>query len=238
MVEPVLTGPHIPVPHFFGTRRDIEGVGDHVRLGSVTAGTSRYPFIAALKQIHSTRVVAVPPTAVSIPLDSPEGDALLTNHPGILLVVRTADCVPILFSELTSKVVGAIHAGWRGTVDGIVEHTFKEAVDRFPLNVSKVRAMIGPSIGLCCYEIDEAVMRPLRQGCKYWEDVLRPSRESHAHLDLKTLIFRKLTDMGIPDDHISLVDHCTACRSDLYYSYRREGRVNGTMMSGIMLPGG
>lgn len=238
MVEPVLTCHHLSVPHFFGTRYPTEGVEDHIQSGAVTAGTSRYPFIAALRQIHSTRVAVVPQPAVSLSLDPPEGDALLTQHPGILLVVRTADCVPVLFTEMTSNVVGAIHAGWRGTVAGIVEHTFKEAVDRLSVNVSHVRAMIGPSIGPCCYEIDEAVMGPLRQSCGYWEEVLSPSRETHAYLDLKTLIFRKLADVGIPDEHISMIDHCTSCRSDLYYSYRREGRVNGTMMSGIMLPRG
>lgn len=231
-----LTSDVIPVRHFFGTRDTPVGLHAHMQLGHITSGHQEFPSIVALKQIHSTRVVVIHTERGLGALEQTEGDALVTNQPETLVVVRTADCVPVLLVEKTRGVVGAIHAGWRGAVAGIVAETIRACVDEFGAKPEHMHVAIGPSIGPCCYEVDEQVMNPLRSRYPAWPGVLQETTEGKGVLDLKLLIHHQIRASGVPDSQIGRVDHCTHCRSDLFYSYRREGQVIGTMCSGIMLP--
>ncbi len=236
MVDAALTCDVVSVPHFFGTRHSEVDLADRLQLGSLAVGTPTYPLIAALKQIHSTEVVVVSPTAIPGPLDVSEADALVTNRRDTLLVVRTADCVPILLVDAQSTVVAAIHAGWRGAVGGILLRTIHVCRTLFGVQVNHLKVMIGPSIGPCCYEVDEAVIQPLREGFGFWEEVLSEKQHAKAKLDLKKLIYLQAREEGVPEGNISSIKHCTYCRADLFFSYRREGQVKGTMVSGIMIP--
>lgn len=232
-----LTSEVIPVRHFFGTRNTPAGLPAHIQLGHITSGPQEFPAMVALKQIHSTRVVVIHTDRGLGPLEQTEGDALVTDQPETLVVVRTADCVPVLLVDKTRGVVGAIHAGWRGAVAGIVAETIRACVEEFGAKPEQMQMAIGPSIGPCCYEVDEQVMNPLRSRYPAWPGVLRETTEGKGVLDLKQLIHHQIRASGVPDSQIGRVDHCTHCRSDLFYSYRREGQVNGTMCSGIILPG-
>ncbi len=236
LAESGLTSDTIPVRHFFGTRIGPVGLNAHIQLGQVTGGHPEFPCIVALKQIHSTRVVMINSHREPGALEQTEGDALVTNQPQTLIVVRTADCVPVLLVDKATGVVGAIHAGWRGTVDGIVSKTIRACVEAFGANAEQMHLAIGPSIGPCCYEVDEPVIGPLRTRYPEWPGVLHQTTEGKGVLDLKQLIYHQIRACGIPDDQIGRLDHCTHCRSDLFYSYRRDGQVIGTMFSGIMLP--
>src|SRR5690606_36475055 len=186
--------------------------------------------------IHSARVVVLKTRTSSGDIMPPEGDALVTNQPQTLIVVRTADCVPVLLYEKATGVVGAVHAGWRGAVAGIVTETIRTCVEHFTSKVEQMHVAIRPSIGPCCYEVDEPVIQPLQDRYPGWPDVLRLTSKGKGILDLKQLIHCQVRASGIPENHIGRVDHCTHCREDLFYSYRREGGVMGTMCSGIMLP--
>ena len=106
---------------------------------------------------------------------------------------------------------------------------------RFGADVEQLRVSIGPSAGVCCYEVDEPVLNQVRQRFAWWEAVLRDHREGKARLDLKTLIRRQVQDCGIAPDRVSSVNLCTICHDDLFFSYRREGKVIGTMVSAIGL---
>jgi copper oxidase (laccase) domain-containing protein len=108
-------------------------------------------------------------------------------------------------------------------------------VSRFKAVETDLRVSIGPSAGPCCYEVDEAVLIPLRTGLSDWHALLRDDRGTKARLDLKALVRRQVAQLGIRPEHITGVNLCTICHGDLFYSYRREGRVNGTMLSGITL---
>ncbi|WP_342347967.1 peptidoglycan editing factor PgeF [uncultured Nitrospira sp.] len=226
----------IPVRHFFGTRSMPAGLHAHIQLGHMVNGPKEFPAIVALKQIHSTRVVVIHTHRGLGALEQTEGDALVTNQPETLVVVRTADCVPVLLVEKTRGVVAAIHAGWRGAVAGIVAETIRACVDEFGAKPEHMHLAIGPSIGPCCYEVDEQVLNPLRSRYPIWPGVLQETKEGKGVLDLKQLIYHQIRAGGVPDSQIGRVDHCTHCRDDLFYSYRREGQVNGTMCSGIILP--
>ncbi len=227
----------IPVHHFFGTRQLPEGLQGSIQLGAVTTGSSAYPFIASLKQIHSTRVVVFDGPMKAEVLSQGEGDAMVTNQPQFLLVVRTADCVPVLLVDQKAGIIGAIHAGWRGAVDGIVSKTIQTCVEHFGSDVAQMHLAIGPSIGSCCYEVDAQVIDPLQAGYPDWQGVLQETTEGKGMLDLKKLVWHQVLASGIPEHQVERIEECTHCRDDLFYSYRREGRINGTMMSGIMLSG-
>ena len=118
---------------------------------------------------------------------------------------------------------------------GIVPKTIELMVARFAIHVDDLRVSIGPSAGPCCYEVDDAVLEPLRSGRSDWASLLRDDRGSKARLDLKALVRRQAADTGIRSEQITTVNVCTICHPALFYSYRREGRVNGTMLNGITL---
>ena len=227
----------IPVRHFFGIRQAPEGLEAPIQLGVMTTGSPSFPLIASLKQIHSTQVRVIDNPANVGAMSQGEGDALVTNQPQLLLVVRTADCVPVLLIDNELGVIGAIHAGWRGAVDGIVSKTIQTCVEHFGSHVSHLHVAIGPSIGPCCYEVDAQVIEPLKTHYPDWLGVLQKTTNGKGMLDLRRLIWHQVLASGISEQHVEKVEHCTHCRGDLFFSYRREGKVNGTMLNGIMLPG-
>ncbi len=226
----------IPIRHFFGTRQVPVGLQASIHLGEVATGPASFPFIASLKQIHGIRVAVFDGPVKAEVMSQGEGDALVTNQPQLLLVVHTADCVPVLLVDQQTGVIGAIHAGWRGVVGGIVPKTIQTCMEQFGSEVAHMNVAIGPSIGPCCYEIDAQVIEPLQTRYPDWLGVLQETTEGKGMLDLKKLIWHQILTSGIPEHQVERIEECTRCRDDLFFSYRREGKVNGTMMSGIMLP--
>ncbi len=226
----------ISLRHFFGTRQVLEALQTSIQVGEVTTCPPSFPFVGSLKQIHSTRVVIFDSPVKAGLIPDGAGDALITNQPEFLLVVRTADCVPVLLVNHKIGVVGAIHAGWRGAVGGIVPQTIQACAEQFGAEVSQMHLAIGPSIGPCCYEVDAPVIEPLQANYPDWRGVLQESSPRKGMLDLKKLIWHQVLASGVPEHQVDRVDYCTHCREDLFFSYRRDGKVNGTMLSGIMLP--
>jgi YfiH family protein len=191
--------------------------------------------LLSVKQVHGTDALVVDRPVSEADRFEGGWDALVTDQPGTMVAVRTADCVPVLVHDVRRRVVAAIHAGWRGAVAGIVPKTMELMRTRFGADVEQLRVSIGPSAGVCCYEVDEPVLNQVRQRFAWWEAVLRDHREGKARLDLKTLIRRQVQDCGIAPDRVSSVNLCTICHDDLFFSYRREGKVIGTMVSAIGL---
>ena len=231
---PAFGSRHDGVRHFFGTRHHAP-VAYETGVPASSAGASGRDWLLSVKQVHGTEALIV-----DRPLrgaDRFEGgwDALITNQPGVTVVVRTADCVPVLVYDSRRKAVAAIHAGWRGALAGIVQKTIQAMVARFAIQLGDLRMSIGPSAGPCCYEVDQAVLEPLRRGRHDWPALLHDDRGAKARLDLKALVRRQSAEAGISPEHITAVNVCTICHPALFYSYRREGRVNGTMLSGIAL---
>ena len=192
-------------------------------------------WMLSVKQVHGTEALIVDRPVTEADRFEGGWDALITDQPGVTLVVRTADCVPVLVYDRRNKAVAAVHSGWRGTLAGVVPKTIQTMVSRFGIQAGDVRVSIGPSAGACCYEVDQAVLEPLRSRREDWRTLLQNDRGSKAHLDLKALVRRQTTESGIPSEHITVVNVCTICHPALFYSYRREGRVNGTMLNGIAL---
>jgi YfiH family protein len=222
------------VRHFFGTRLHAP-VAFETGVPVAASEARDHSWMLSVKQVHGTDALIVDrPVSAA---DRFEGgwDALVTDQPGVTVVVRTADCVPVLMYDRRRKAVAAVHAGWRGALAGIVPKTIELMVTRFAIQLDDLRVSIGPSAGPCCYEVDEAVLEPLRSGRSDWASLLRDDRGSKARLDLKALARRQIAETGIRAEHITSVNVCTVCHPVLFYSYRREGRVNGTMLNGITL---
>jgi len=170
---------------------------------------------SALKQIHSNLVfLADQPGLLG------DGDALITNHPGLAISIRTADCYPILLADARNRAAGAIHAGWRGTATQIVVKTLEKMRSEFGTQPSDVFAAIGPGIGLCCYEIGHEVSRQF-------------GLEGRTHLDLASENRSQLETAGVPPQNIEALGVCTFCDAERFFSYRREKEKAGRMTSFI-----
>lgn len=222
------------VRHFFGTRAHATqlslGTGTPIRDSSASA-----PWILSVKQVHGTDALVVDRPLTGGDRFDGGWDALVTDQQGTMVAVRTADCVPVLVHDARRRVVAAIHAGWRGAVAGIVPKTLALMQERFGAELGQLHVSIGPSAGVCCYEVDEPVLNQVRQRFPWWETVLRDHCNGKARLDLKALIRRQAQDCGIDGGCVTSVNVCTICHEDLFFSYRREGKVVGTMVSAIGL---
>ena len=156
----------------------------------------------------------------------PECDALITNTPGIALMVFTADCTPILLQDPVTGAVGAIHAGWRGTASGIAAKTVAYMVDRFGCTAGNIHAAIGPNIGPCCFETDADVPQAMIAALG---DAVQPyiqQKGDKYHLDLKAINALWLQRSGI--HFIDISDECTACAPQRFWSYRRMSNARGS----------
>jgi polyphenol oxidase len=234
---PAFAGTNSQVHHFFGTRQHTveHDLGIGIPLQGIQ-GAAPSAWTLSVKQVHGTEALVVDRALSSEDRFMGGWDALVTNQPGVMVAVRTADCVPILMHDRAQGVVAAIHAGWRGAVGGIVPKTLALLEARFGSNPQQVRLSIGPSAGVCCYEVDEPVLERLRQEAPSWERVVRLGSRGRGKLDLKGLIKEQALAYGATPQAITTVNLCTICHGDLFFSYRREGKVNGTMISAISLP--
>ncbi len=212
------------VRHFFGTRNQPDWLE-----------TDADVTVVAVKQVHGTDALIVDrPPRTGETFDG-AWDALITDQPGVLVTVRTADCVPVLLHDPQRGVVAAVHAGWRGAVAGIVPKTLEAMKRRFGSKPSSVRVGIGPAAGPCCYEVDEPVLARLRAGFRGWRSAVLERGRDKAMLNLQELVRQQARSVGVEEERIHSVNVCTICHPELFFSYRREGVVNGTMVSGIVL---
>ncbi|MCH7895705.1 MAG: peptidoglycan editing factor PgeF [candidate division NC10 bacterium] len=162
-------------------------------------------------------------------------DAMVTEIPGLSLAISTADCLPIFVVDPRRRAVGALHAGWRSSVKCVVEHTLRKMHDAYGTDPADCYAALGPGIRGCCYEVDEPVITHIRRACGAWQDCARPAGEDRWMLDLGHLNIAMLQEVGLRPDRIFDTELCTACRSDLFYSYRAEKPTTGRMMSLVSL---
>ncbi|AIQ37245.1 multicopper polyphenol oxidase [Paenibacillus sp. FSL R5-0345] len=171
-------------------------------------------------------------------------DGLLTDVPGVLLTSFYADCVPLYFYDPVNQVVGLAHAGWKGTVAQIAAAMVSKMENIYGSHLQDIIAAIGPSIGDCCYEVDDYVMEHVRQ----LEDELSKLTETtdtvglyrtsdtdknKYMLNLKEMNRRIMIKAGILPTHIECTSWCTSCNQDLFFSYRKENGVTGRMTSWI-----
>jgi YfiH family protein len=187
--------------------------------------------VVYLKQIHSDKILRYSSNGENI--KDQEGDALITNEKNIIIGVFTADCVPVILVDEKKEVTAAIHSGWRGTFESITLKTIEKMKDEFNIDVSNIKAYIGPHIRKCCYEVsDELKVKFLEKK----NDINEKELFNGKNLNLETCIIDDLKKAGVKDHNISSIDLCTYCSSDIkLYSYRKSEGTYGRMFSFIML---
>jgi len=177
------------------------------------------PALVTIRQIHSAIVVEAGDGTA-------EGDAIVSNEPGVLAGIRTADCVPVLLADARTHAVACVHAGWRGSARNISAAAVRELISRYGSRPEDLSAAVGPSIGVCCYEVGPDVARNFEPWIPGAEKTVQP-----VHLDLASVNERQLREAGVRD--IWKAGVCTFCEAARYFSFRRELEQAGRMVSYI-----
>ncbi len=215
-------------------------------------GSHTWPF-AEVRQIHSSIIHHVT-TAPEKPL---VGDGMITRVPGLLLVIKTADCIPVLIGDVKKRAVGAFHAGWRGTAARIVEKGVGDMRLHFGSNPGDLVAAIGPGIHRCCYTVNEDLVHEFESQFDYWKELfeevydfeslhnkypmlfLNQRAPGHGNaatkiqLDLVEANRRQLLRAGVLPGNISAAEGCTSCETRTFFSHRAEHGHPGRMMAAI-----
>jgi polyphenol oxidase len=217
--------------------------------GAISKGRP-WPLVT-VRQIHSDLIHLVS----EVPKTPLAGDGLITQTPGILLSILTADCLPVILVDAERRAVGVFHAGWRGTLKRIVEKGVGEMHRYFNTSPADIRATIGPGVHGCCYNVGPELRTQFESQFEYGSKLFReveesdPVREKYPllfltarapghselpkklYLDLVEANRQQLRAIGVASKHISASPLCTACRNDLLFSYRAEKGVTGRMMA-------
>ncbi|OAT81847.1 peptidoglycan editing factor PgeF [Desulfotomaculum copahuensis] len=196
--------------------------------------------LVAGRQVHGDRVAVVTGGQRGRGAKSPDGalpdtDALITGERRLPLASFYADCVPVFLFDPVQRVIGLAHAGWKGTCLRIAEKTVHAMQSAFGTRPPDCLAGIGPSIGPCCYEVDEPVLERLRESFSGWPELVRPAGPGRWYLNLQEANRRTLLDAGLPAAAISVAGLCTACHPALFFSHRGSGGRTGRMASLLML---
>lgn len=189
--------------------------------------------VVRLSQVHGAAVHV----ASSPPCGTPEADIAVSDAPDRVVVVQVADCAPILTADHAGHVVAASHAGWRGTAADVAGVTVGALFTQYRASPDTLSAAIGPSIGPCCYEVGEDLVRAF--GAKGWSaaDCNRwfIRREARLYFDLWRANADQLVRAGVPAGQVFVSRLCTACHPDWFYSYRRDGVGTGRL-AGFIRP--
>ncbi len=216
----------------------------------VVSGRKSWPLIT-LRQIHSDLIHRIE----GVPEHPLAGDGLITNTPGLMLAIQTADCLPVILVDKRNRAIGVFHAGWRGTAKRIVEKGVGEMRRYFGSDSRNMVAAIGPGVQECCYQVGEEVRVKFEAQFPYAAKLFREVKESDpvrekypllfltarapGHSELPVNIFldlgeanrRQLIDAGVPARNIEASSPCTACHTDLLFSHRAEKGVTGRLMA-------
>jgi polyphenol oxidase len=225
------------------------------RLVEAICGTRATPLMG-LRQFHSNLVLVVSPSDAERRRPS-RADGLMTAEPGLLLAIQTADCIPVLVADRRRRVVAAFHAGWRGTVQRIVELGIGRMRLEFGSEPKDLVAAIGPGINACCYAVGQEVLDGFESQFSYARELFHEVYDSdpvrtkypmlfltqrapghssigpQLHVDLTEANRRQLLSAGLNPDDVAIVKGCTNCRPDLFFSHRGAHGRTGRMMSVI-----
>ena len=226
-------------------------------VSAVAGDRAEQPVLVTLKQIHSGLTYRVGRALPPEPEVFGAGDGLMTDEPGVLLGIQTADCVPVLIADRKRGAVAAFHAGWRGTLKRIVERGVGRMRLEFGSAPEDLQAAIGPAVGACCYAVGEELRSEFGSQFSYAEALFSevydsdPIKEKYPmlfltarapghsnigpslHLDLAEANRRQLLDAGLQDSAITMAHQCTSCNPTQFFSYRGERGFCGRMMSVI-----
>jgi len=245
------------IVHGFSTRKggislspyDTLNLGLHVKDEKSAVVENRKRFVnslgysledaVALDQVHGNKVVVVNESHKGKGMLEYEdflasADGMITNEPGILLTTYYADCVPLYFFDPQTKSIGIAHAGWKGTMLKIGANVVSELQQNFGANPENCIAVIGPSIGPCCYEVDDRVLQPMEKAYSSSSSIIRQA-EKRIFLNLWEANKISLQESGLKDINIYISRLCTNCSQEHFFSHRRDKGQTGRMAAIIGL---
>jgi YfiH family protein len=234
--------------HGFSTRNDVSGqplnlgyrpwdsverVNRNRRnfLSAINLGDSH---LATLRQVHSKRAYII--EDYSREWNRSEGDALITGIEKIALAVQVADCLPVLIADPETRVIAAVHSGWRGTLSGILYQTIRRIQLSFGCRPSNLLVAVGPGIQKCCFEVGDEVVGRFEQefpGAHLAASI--PARPGKSLLDLRKALEIQMDLAGVRSGNQYDLGACTRCNSDRFFSHRAEGPASGRMLAVIGL---
>lgn len=198
--------------------------GNWVRLRQETGLT-----FARARQVHGCRVVRRDePVAPSDAAD--EADVVITSRPGLAACVLTADCVPLLLGDPRTGAVAAVHAGWRGTLARAAGRAVEALVREFGAHRENLLVAIGPAIGPCCYEVSHDLAERFVAEIGPAVSMLHPRT---PRVDLWSANEAVLREAGVSPERIEIIDRCTACDAESFFSHRRDGSRTGRQVGFI-----
>ena len=234
MIPPFRTAAALDgVPHGFFGRQGGVSTGE---LASLNCGIGSGDDPAAIAENRRRAAEAVLPgadlvgvyqvhgrdcAAVAVPWDDdsrPHADALVTDRPGVLLAILTADCVPVLFADRDAGVVGAAHAGWKGALAGVTDATIAAMASR-GADPARIVAAIGPCIGAASYEVDSAFVDRFTAADPANDHYFRAGRPGHAQFDIAAYVAARIAAAGV--GRVEIIDADTCAHAAEYFSYRR-----------------
>jgi YfiH family protein len=179
--------------------------------------------VATAHQVHGSRVALVGPDDRGRVI--PATDALITDNLGVALMLRFADCLPVLFYDPVRRAIGLAHAGWKGSIKGIAGKTVSVMMETFGSRPADIMAGLGPCIGPCCYQVGTEVVELVKARFNHWQGLIRSQGDGTFHFDLWETNRRQLVELGV--EEIEVMQLCTACCTDEFFSHRAEGGRTG-----------
>jgi hypothetical protein len=218
----VSTGPYASLNLSTGLGDDPGAVARNVELACEAVGVARGSLIT-LHQRHTANLREVHADECGKVFD--HADGLLTDDADTPLLLRFADCTPILLYDPVHRACCAVHSGWKGTVQGIARAAVTAMAEQFGTRPGDIVAGIGPCIGPCCYEVGEEVVSAARQAFGDTDGLFARGSAARPNFDLWAANARWLSDAGVRNFEVAGL--CTACRPDDFFSYRRDAGRTG-----------
>jgi len=219
------------MPDYFSMRRNGNGKGEDCRAKNRQKFFQSLGFnelsVARAGQVHGDNITFVESSG-----SYPDTDGFVTRNKNLLLAISVADCVPILVADNKSQTIAAVHAGWRGTARRIAGEVIDFMVNELSGDPKNIFAFIGPSAGVCCYEVGEEVAKHFHDG-----EIMKSSNPGKFMLDLKAANFSQLIDHGVFRENIEVSEYCTIHDTN-FHSFRRDGTESGRMLAVIGLKKG
>ncbi len=190
--------------------------------------------LTTVSQVHSAEVAVIRPPA-SKGATGCEADAMVTDCVEAPLAVFHADCPPLVIYDPARRACGLAHAGREGVRKGVARALVETMIQTLGSRPGELQAAVGPGIRSCCYEVGPGVVEAWRASVPGADGVLRPGLDDRSYLDLPGALAAQLSRAGLAGDRIHDTGLCTACRTDLFYSYRAEGPATGRLMTLVVL---
>lgn len=192
--------------------------------------------LLTVNQVHGTEILVIDqPNPEVSHFQRVSCDAIMTNQHHILIGILVADCFPVILYDQRRRVAAVIHLGWRGTAAGLLGRTVQAMQEIFACRSADIRAAIGPGIAAHSYEVDRPVRDAFRQGTDQWARIARETSLGHWELDLQKSILLQFDAAGVERAAVDILEECTCCNKETFFSYRRDQGRTGRQMGFILL---